>query len=436
MASDAELVSLRRTVCELERRLQAVRSIAIGLSAATDVSELIREALNISLKVAECDAGSILLYNPDKKKLIFEYVVGEKAGELTGMELDPGLGLAGKVFRSGTSMVSQNAARERDHLKGIGEIVGYITNNIVTVPLKSPEGDPLGVMQVLNKRNAQFDSYDVALIETMAAHIAVAIETARLQEEARLAIIVRFVGNISHDVKNMVTPAMTGAETLGMVAQECFAKFDECAKRFQGDPEADKVCAAINELRELCPEMISMIMEGCEAVQQRMAEISAAVKGMVSKPNFEQTDVVSIGRRVGVMLKPLAQKKGLTLDIQGEVPPAMVDGKMIYNAVYNLIFNAIDACRKGDSVTFSFEGRDGEIIMECADTGPGMPENVKARLFTDEAVSTKPMGTGLGTRIVKNVIDAHEGTIEITTELGAGTTIRCRIPVKGPGGVR
>ena len=191
---------------------------------------------------------------------------------------------------------------------------------------------------------------------------------------------------------------------------------------------AREVCATISEIRELCPEMIEMIMEGCEAVQQRMAEISAAVKGIVSKPNFEETDLVSIGRRVGAMLKPLAQKKGLSLEIQGEALPAMVDGKMIYNAVYNLIFNAIDACREGDSITFSFQS-DGDILMECADTGPGMPENVKARLFTDEAVSTKPMGTGLGTRIVKNVIDAHDGTVSVESESGVGTTIRCRIPV-------
>ena len=429
MAADAELESLRQTVSELERRLQAVRSIAIGLSTATNVPDLIREALNISLKVAESDAGSILLYDHDKKKLIFQYVIGEKAGELTGMELDPGLGLAGKAFQTGESIVSQDVSQESDHLKELGEMVGYITTNIVTVPLMSPGGELFGVMQVLNKRNAPFDEHDVALIETMAAHIAVAIETARLHEEARLATIVRFVGDISHDVKNMVTPTMTGAETLGMVAEDCFAKFDECISRLKGNAQADQVCSAISELRELCPEIIEMIMEGCEAVQQRMAEISAAVKGIVSKPSFEETDLVSIGRRVGAMLKPLAQKKGLSLEIQGEVPPAMVDGKMIYNAVYNLIFNAIDACEKGDSVTFSFEGNNGDIVMECADTGPGMPENIKARLFTDDAVSTKPMGTGLGTRIVKNVIDAHGGTVSVASELGVGTTICCRIPV-------
>ena len=107
--------------------------------------------------------------------------------------------------------------------------------------------------------------------------------------------------------------------------------------------------------------------------------------------------------------------------------------------MYNLIFNAIDACGQGDSIAVRFnavlsgEFPDGNYIaIECADTGPGMPQHVKAKLFTDEAISTKPMGTGLGTRIIKNVIDAHGGTVEVESELGAGTTIRCRIPADLP----
>jgi signal transduction histidine kinase len=143
--------------------------------------------------------------------------------------------------------------------------------------------------------------------------------------------------------------------------------------------------------------------------------------------------------RVGTMLDPVAQRKGviLTIETADGLPTATVDGKQIYNAVYNLIFNAIDACDEGDAVAFrcrveaSADCVDGHcIVMECEDSGPGIPEPVKAKLFTDEAVSTKPMGTGLGTRIVKDVVDAHGGAIEVESEVGAGTTIRFRIPTK------
>jgi signal transduction histidine kinase len=73
------------------------------------------------------------------------------------------------------------------------------------------------------------------------------------------------------------------------------------------------------------------------------------------------------------------------------------------------------------------------MLIEVADTGRGMPQWVKERLFTDRVVSTKPGGTGLGTRIVKNVVDAHGGTISVESEEGKGTTFYIKLPVEPPG---
>lgn len=63
-------------------------------------------------------------------------------------------------------------------------------------------------------------------------------------------------------------------------------------------------------------------------------------------------------------------------------------------------------------------------------TGRGMPTEVLERLFTGQAVSTKAGGTGLGTQIVKNVVDAHGGTIEVRSEPSKGTTFRIRLPLE------
>jgi signal transduction histidine kinase len=59
-----------------------------------------------------------------------------------------------------------------------------------------------------------------------------------------------------------------------------------------------------------------------------------------------------------------------------------------------------------------------------------MPEHVRQRLFTDEAVSTKPGGTGLGTRIVAGVVQRHNGTITVQSEEGKGSTFTIRLPLK------
>jgi signal transduction histidine kinase len=404
------------------------------------VKDLVKQALNTTLEVVEADAGSILLYNQDKKKLVFEYVVGPKENELTGMELDPDQGLAGATFMTGNTSVHDDVSNEETHLKSVGENIGYVTVSMVTVALKSPDRTPIGSMQILNKRSGGFNENDVKLIEIMSAHIAVAIETARLNEQARLAMVIRFIGDISHDIKNMVTPAMSGADTLKIIADDCYNKLETCVNGTETcDPQAMEIAESMCELRDIYPEMIEMITESCEAVQQRMAEISSAIKGIVSKPNFEHTDVLSIAKRVVTMLSAHGRKKGVMVSLESDCneTEAIVDPKQIYNAMYNLIFNAIDACSDGKSVILCIhcnpEGEFPEgnnMVIECRDTGPGMPEHVKMKLFTDQAISTKPMGTGLGTRIIKNVIDAHDGIIRLDSEEGKGTAIHCIIPIK------
>ncbi len=440
--NDDHIAELSATVGELERQLDAAHTIAVGLSSITNVEELVQQALDICLEIAVADAGSILLYDSEIDKLRFEYVVGEKADELIGMEIASDEGIAGLVFQSGESHISDDVSTEQAHRRDIGEKLGYLTQNMVAVALKSSDGTPTGVIEVLNKRAGSFDDNDVSLIEIMAAQIAVAIENAHLHKEARLAEIVKFIGNISHDVKNMVTPVQTGAETLQMIADDAYRQLDESLIQLQAYPAAaSSVSAAMSGFREIYPEMVELILEGTDVVQQRMAEISAAVKGIVSEPHFESADVVAIGERVISMLQQQAHTHGIALarEAESDIPEATVDTKQIYNAIYNLINNAIDACESGDSVTLRLSIRlaaepdqQPQLVIECADTGPGIPEEIRAKLFTENAVSTKPMGTGLGTRIVANVVQAHDGSIEIESEVGVGTTIRTIIPLNRP----
>lgn len=439
-STEAEMERLRQEVGELQRQLNAVQRIAEGLSSLTQLDDTIREALNLCLELAEAEAGSLVLFDPETRKLVYQYVIGEAAEEITGMKLDPDRGIAGQVFTTSESLITEDVSKVESHLHEVDERTGYVTQNMVTVPLKSITGEPIGVLQVLNKRVGAFGNNDVQLIQIMASEIAVGVESSRLAEEARLAEVVKFIGNISHDVKNMISPVQTGAETMLMFAEEAFADLDRVGE--EADKEVGpKIAEAIATIRELLPEIVTMMLEGSDAVQQRMAEIAAAVKGIVSEPHFEEAEVAEIAGRVANLLKAHASKKNLTLEVEATdgCPPATVDKKQIYNAIYNLIYNAIDACEEGDRITFRVvcgpeaawpEGN--YIVLECEDTGPGMPPEVKARAFTKDAISTKPMGTGLGTKIIANVVEVHAGTIEVESEVGEGTTIRCKMPLYQP----
>jgi signal transduction histidine kinase len=428
----ARIAELELELQERDTHMEAIRRISAALCQVTKVDELVRRALDTSLQLAGAEAGSVILYDSDKEKLVFKYVVGGAADSLTGMELNPDQGIAGAVFQSGDIDVSEDVTTRDKHDRAVGEKLRYMTKNMVTVPLLSAGGKRLGVMQVLNKTDGTFKNRDVALLDTLASQIATALETARLHEEARLAEVIRFIGNLSHDVKNMMTPVQTAAETLELIASDTWSDFDTAVSTL---PDRDEVADTIEGLRQLLPEMTEMMKNGSEAVQGRMAEVSAAVKGMVTEPDFQFEHIRTVVDQVVPMLAVVAKKEHVTIqtDIPDDIKPAIMDAKQMYNAVYNLVNNALQACPPDATITVRCRSEingsfpdGGYLEVAVQDTGEGMPEEVRHKLFTDDAISTKPMGTGLGTKIVKNVVDVHGGTVWVESTLGQGTTITLR----------
>lgn len=433
-----QVQELERKLRQRQEQIDAIHRITNALSQIVRQSDLVQEALSVSMELVRACAGSIILYDPDKDKLVFTHVVGPTAEDLVGMEMDPDKGIAGSVFASGELRVSSDVTTEAEHDSEIGQRVDYVTKNMVTVPLRSVEGKPIGVMQMLNKEEGIFDEDDVEVLSILGSQIATAIETSRLHERARLAEVVQFVGHISHDVKNMVTPVQTGAETLQFMMDDMFARLDEACSGAGDDPQVQQFRELTGEVRDFYPEMIEIILDGSNNVQARTKEISDCIKGMVSKPHFEPLDLREMVDRAVKPLTLVAQDAGVALSHEplGDMPLVVADEKQIYNAIYNLVNNAIQACEKGDAVTVHTsavpEGEwpeGGLALVQVVDTGSGIPPEVLAKLFTDDAVSTKPGGTGLGTRIIGDVVRAHNGTISVDSEVGVGTTMSIRLPL-------
>lgn len=438
---------LERALEERNRQLQAIfrltsalyRRAKEGLRAST-LDEQLQETLHVALEVVHADAGTLYLYNPERDTLVFCYVIGEKAGELMGMEIPSDKGIAGEVFQKGEAKISEDVTREERHFREVDERFGYRTRNMVTVPLQDIEGKPIGVLQALNKRDGDFDEHDMETLSIVATVAATAIQTARMQEERQLAVIARLLGNISHDIKNMLTPIITTAQTLELF-YESFNKDLERLCSVMGEGAWQKVKEALQNFDAFFQEAMQMIEEGSEQIQDRVREISDAIKGVISEPHFEPTDINEVAERVLRALKIVAQRQEVDLRLEQvtEMPKVLLDPKRLYNALYNLVNNAIPETPPNGSVTVrTYICRDGVfpdgnyLGIEVADTGCGMPPEVMNSLFTEKAISTKPGGTGLGTRIVKNVVDAHGGVIWVESEQGKGTTFFIRLPLRLP----
>ena len=93
-------------------------------------------------------------------------------------------------------------------------MTGYRTRDLITLPLKRWDGDPIGVLQVMNKREGVLNEEDLAILTIVSAITASSIERARLYQEARLAEVVRLLGDIGHDIKNLLMPVVCGADLM------------------------------------------------------------------------------------------------------------------------------------------------------------------------------------------------------------------------------
>jgi len=178
-----------------------------------------------------------------------------------------------------------------------------------------------------------------------------------------------------------------------------------------------------------------MIVNNARRIHDRVREIADTVKGITSPLRLTPCQISGVVESVFASLRLYATEKGVSLHVQDldSLPLIHADTNRLFNALYNLINNAIPETPVGGSVTVvgSLGPKAKTVVMRVADTGGGMLPEIRDRLFTKEAISGKQGGTGLGTKIVKDVVDAHGGTITVDSEQGKGTTFTIELPIHG-----
>ena len=172
---------LKKMYLQRERELAAVRCISEALSQRMNMQDLIEHALRTALDVVNAENGSLLLADADGERLVFCYSIGDKPVPI-GTVIPWTRGIAGAVFQSRKAEIVHDAQKDPRYLAEIDLLCGSVTHDMITIPLKKWDGDPTGVVQVMNKRHGQLDEQDVGVLTIICALSAMAIEQARLFE--------------------------------------------------------------------------------------------------------------------------------------------------------------------------------------------------------------------------------------------------------------
>jgi putative PEP-CTERM system histidine kinase len=270
----------------------------------------------------------------------------------------------------------------------------------MAVPLRWG-GDLVGLMLIGPERAANpYSREDLEFFMTVGEQAAGVIVTARLSEtfaQAReFEAFHRLTSFVIHDLKNAVS-------ALSMLSQNALQHFD--------DPEFQK-----DALRTL-----SRTVDRMKALLARLAAAPDAAR-LRSEP---------------VDLSALALEATRPLDggrvslVKEFAPVAAVpgDSEALLRVIQNLVTNAMEAVRDSGTVTVRSYEEGGQVVCEVTDTGIGMsPDFIQKSLFAPFR-STKTGGWGIGLYQAKGIVDAHGGTIEVTSREGAGSTFRLRLPV-------
>ena len=170
------------------------------------------------------------------------------------------------------------------------------------------------------------------------------------------------------------------------------------------------------------------IMSNIDFLKDLLNEISDFNNSQILKK--ESINLYVLLQRMSEELSPLLDEHNIALEIRKEsaLPPLDVDITKFKQALLNLIRNSIEAFSSNGHITIRIYFEDLSIVVKVEDDGPGIPKEFMPSIF-DPFVTYKKEGTGLGLAITKNVIEAHNGTIQVHSTEGNGTIFTIKMPI-------
>ncbi len=224
----------------------------------------------------------------------------------------------------------------------------------------------------------------------------------KLKDAERLAAIGATAGMVGHDIRN----------PLQAITSDVFLAKTELAST----PESDEKANALESLIE--------IEKNVDYINKIVADLQDFARPL--KPNVEETDIK-------LVIDELLAKNGLpenvkvSVRVESDARKVLADSAYINRIMYNLVNNSVQAMPKGGKLTINAYKETNDSIITVEDTGVGIAESVKGKLFTP-IFTTKAKGQGFGLAVIKRMTEALGETVSFESQEGKGTTFMIRLP--------
>jgi GAF domain-containing protein len=404
VAKNAELARATAMLQERQHELNVLYEVEKELSAAVDLDGLLERILRRAAELLHAEAGSIALVTAAGDALELRTVIGPAAARLRGARLALGQGLVGWVIAHRQPAIVNHAEADPRHSSEFARAHNLAPWSLMAAPVFSGDSVVGGVEIIDKEGRTAFDDVDLKLLVLIAGRLGSAIEMDRSRTERRdqdrLASIGRLMAGVLHDLKTPMT-VISGYAQLMAACEDT------------GQREA----------------YVESILRQFDIMSGMTREVLAFARGdrdlMIRKVYLHRFfDEVMTQLRTAFTGRPIALE--LELDYDGA---AMFDEQKFLRVLHNLARNAADAMPEGGHFKVSTRLDGPDLVIVCADDGPGIPPAIQARLF-ELFASDKQGGTGLGLAIVKQIVDDHGGTVTVERGRAAGAAFVIQLPAE------
>jgi PAS domain S-box-containing protein len=301
--------------------------------------------------------------------------------------------------------------------------------DFVAVPLVA-EGKPVGLLLADNAITLRpIEDEDVGVLELLGMQAGLAIERARLigELETQVASLEKATQEIRENQERLLRTERLSA--VGEMAARVVHEIRNPLVAIGG--------FARSLLREVPPQDAKR--ESIQIIVDEVRRLETIVREVLdySRPSVPRIGKVDLGQLAVDALELLrweVDEAGVVgrVDAEPGLAPAAADRNQLYQALVNVMRNAVHAMPHGGTLTLRTREVPGGLELAVEDTGVGIPAEVRARIF-EPFFTTKATGSGLGLTIAGQIISDHRGEIHVESQVGSGTTVYIRLPAAEEG---